>query len=240
MRTSKFYKLLASTVLVAAFTITSTDTFAQRRSNEDERTRYEERNKNTRMREYDRRDKYNKSEYRHRDHHKNHKHEYKHKKHRDKHYHKRYSHRDRHYNNHCNGHVTHRHYHGDHYRHHRKHHYPHYRYKHFYNDFGHSCYRHNRYGDVVVRFGCEPRVIRHRHVDYYYASGCYYRFYPEVGYVRVEAPRSVYFSYVPDECRRVVHRGNVYYIDGDLCFMRHNKGFRLVTAPTGIHLSFKF
>jgi hypothetical protein len=248
MRTSKYYKLFASIVLVSTITMSATNLFAQRRTYKEEATRYDERRRNMPLHDYNKRDKYNKSKYIHRNNNRGHKHENNDKKSHHK-YHKHYSHKKyNHHKHHRHGHVEHRCYRGDHYRgyhaHHRKYHHkyhtPHYRYKHYYNRYGHSCYNHSRYGEVIWRFASEPRVIHHRDGDYYYSDGCYYKYYPEFGFVHVDVPNAVYFSRLPDDCHRVRVHGEVYYTDGDLCFVRHRKGFRLIKAPTGIHFSLKF
>ena len=253
MRKSVLYKLTASIVLVSAIAISTTSVSAQRRSQQNEKTRYEERNKSTRLKDADRNEKYNKSRYsdysdQKRNNASNKKSAKYHKERSTKGYSSQYK------NGHVNGnkrwdrnhnrgaHVKSYHSSGDRYRSYR---YPkmvhtNQRYRNFYNDHGHNCYRHERYGNVVLRFAVAPVVIRHSYGDYYFSDGDFYRFYPEVGYVVVDAPNSLYFSYVPDNCHRILHHGNEYYTNGDMCFVKHRNGFRLVSAPAGIHLSLRF
>ena len=254
MKKSVLYKAITGTVLVAATLLSGNYVNAQRKSSRDNNNLHEDRYKSTRLRPEDRTEKVNKSTYRirnnndskkshkanrvksyYRDHHsKSHElHKYNHKKYHKKHQYKHKAHKG--YNKH--GYKHYKKY--RHYKHHHQH-YNYHRYRHFYNHHGHSCYHHSRYGNVVVRFACEPIVIHHRYGDYYYADRYYYRYYPEIGFIEVEPPRAVYFSYIPDDCQRVTVHGDVYYTNGELCFVRHRKGFRLVSAPSGFHLSVKF
>ena len=247
MKTTKYYKLLASIVLVSTLTTYTTSLFAQRRSYNEEATRYEERKRNKSFHENQNRDRSKRSSYKDNRRSQRHDHKYNNKK---SHYHKHdhYVHKKhkgyKHHKYHKHGHIEYKHYHDDHYRgHHRyhhRHHAPYYRHKHYFNKHGHSCYNHSRYGQVIWRFACKPRVIHHHSGDYYYTNGCYYRYYPEFGFIHVEAPRTVYFSHLPNDCHRIKVHGGVYYTDGDLCFVRHRKGFRLVTMPEGIHFSIQF
>ncbi|PXX96027.1 hypothetical protein DF185_20940 [Marinifilum breve] len=249
MKTTKYYKLLASIVLVSTLTTYTTSLFAQRRSYNEEATRYEERKRNKSFHENNNKDRSKRSSYNYKDDRRSQRHDHKYKN-KKSHYsnHDHYSHKKhkghKHYKHHKHGHVEHRYYHGDHYRgHHRyhhRHHAPYYRHKHYYNKHGHSCYNHSKYGQVIWRFSCEPRVIHYHSGDYYYTNGYYYRYYPEFGFIHVEPPRAVYFSHLPNDCHRVKVHGGVYYTDGDLCFVRHRKGFRLVTMPEGIHFSIRF
>jgi len=80
---------------------------------------------------------------------------------------------------------------------------------------------------VVVRFAVSPVVIEHYDGDFYYAGGLYYHFYPEIGYVRVEAPHTVCFGDIPHDCERVSYRGGVYFQVGDLRFVKDHRGFHL-------------
>lgn len=256
MRKSTLYKLTASIVLISAIAVTTSSVSAQRRSNQNDKQTYEEPNKSIRLRDFDRKEKYNKNRYSDRSnntgtatskkyrkqnsHYKNdrlNKGRSSHSKHADTYNYKKH----RSYND---GSYARKSYYssGDHYRNNRytKTVHPHHSYRHFYNDYGHNCYRHNRYGNVVLRFAVAPLIIRHPYGDYFYSDGDYYRFYPEVGYVRVDAPNSLYFSYVPENCQRVSHRGGEYYTNGDVCFVRSRRGFRLVNTPARIHLSLRF
>jgi len=211
MRRSILKKLVASIVLVAAIIFSGLPTFAQSRSHHDERNRKEKRkySKRTKGHKHDKKRDY---------------HVKKHKKHR--HHHDKYTK------------VRSRHYHGDHYRgHHKSHrydrhnHYGHGHHKHavrrYYKRHGHRCYSHSRYGNVVVRFSVRPTIINHCDGDFYYARGRYYQYYPEVGYIRVEAPESICFDNIPDACERVSYRGGVYFRLGDLSFVKNGRGFRL-------------
>ena len=253
MRKSVLYKLTASIVLVSAIAISTTSVSAQRRSQQNEKTRYEERNKSTRLKDADRNEKYNKSRYSdYSDRKKNNTPNKKSTKyHKERHangysgqYENGHVNSNKRWDRNHNGgsHVKSYHSSGDRYRSYNypKMVHPNQRYRNFYNNHGNNCYRHDRYGNVVLRFAVAPVVIRHSYGDYYFSDGDYYRFYPEVGYVVVDAPNSLYFSYVPDNCHRILHHGNEYYTNGDMCFVKYRNGFRLVSAPAGIHLSLRF
>ncbi|MDM8160747.1 hypothetical protein QUH73_13045 [Labilibaculum sp. K2S] len=251
MRKSVLYKLTASIVWVSAIAISTSSVSAQRRSQQYEKTRYEERNKSTRLKDADRKEKYNKSRYSdNSDRKKNNTSNKKSTKYYKERNIKGYSNHQKNGNykhgdwNRNNRLYSKKSYHssGDRYR---SYNYPkmvhtNQRYRNFYNNHGNNCYRHDRYGNVVLRFAVAPVVIRHSYGDYYFSDGDYYRFYPEVGYVVVDAPNSLYFSYVPDNCHRVLHHGNEYYTNGEIYFVKHRNGFRLENAPTGIHLSLRF
>ncbi|RZT91095.1 hypothetical protein EV201_3306 [Ancylomarina subtilis] len=216
MRRSILKKLVAGTVLVTAIIFSGLPTFAQHRSHQDERGRHEKS-------KYTKRTKENKHDNKRNYHAKSHK--------KDRHQDKQYSK------------VRTRHYDGDHYhndrivrhRHHDRYdrhvHQGHNHHKHavrrYYKHHGHRCYAHPRYGDVVVRFSVRPTIINHCDGDFYYARGRYYQYYPEVGYVRVEAPESVCFDHIPDACERVSYRGGIYFRLGDLSFVKDGRGFRL-------------
>lgn len=244
MKTIKYYKLLASIVMVSILSTFTVNLLAQRRSHNEESTRYDETRRNKHLHDSKKRDKYNKSTYNYRDNNESH-HQGKYYKKKSKHdqqqdhfvhknHHKHKNHKSYHHE-----HVKFNHAHKAYYRGYHKNHSPYYKYRFYNNRHGHSCYNHSRYGEVIREFACEPRVIHHHSGDYYYTDGCYYRFYPEFGFVRVEVP-SVYFSVLPEDCHRVRAYGEVYYTNGDLCFVKHRKGFRLVTMPEGIHFSIRF
>jgi len=240
MKKSVLYKLIAGTILVSAITISTPGISAQRRSQQNEKLRYQERNKPNRVRVYDRNKKHNKSNYTFRPDRKKNQDSKKYKK----------QHSGTHSNYYAKYHSNHQrsvnaypqkqknNYHSAYV--HKKPVRPHARYRYFYNHYGHHVYHHDRFGDVVVRFAVYPVVISHRYGDYYFSDGDYYRFYPEIGYVLADAPNSLYFSYVPDDCRRISYHGDEYYTNGNICFVKHRKGYRLVKAPTGIHLSVRF
>ncbi len=208
-------KLVASIVLVSAIIFSGLPTFAQHRSHKDERKRTEKR-------------KYTKRTKGHKQDNKRNYHTKSHKKHRQN---DKYSK------------VRTRHYGGDHYRNdrvvrrHDKHRYNrHANHGHnhhkqvarrYYKRHGHRCYAHPRYGNVVVKFSVRPTIINHCDGDFYYARGRYYQYYPELGYIRVDAPESICFEDVPDSCERVSYRGGVYFRLGDLSFVKDGRGFRL-------------
>ncbi|RUT73388.1 hypothetical protein [Ancylomarina longa] len=231
MRNSKSYKLLASIVLVASISVSSANVFAQRRSHKEDKVRYEERKPSNRLRTYDRKEKYNKNTYQAKAKHQ--------RNHHSQAYKKQKYHQYKHVKSYARRPYA-KHYYDRHARYYPRHNQVHYRYRQFYNQYGNRCYNHNRYGDVVIRFAVEPTVIPYQYGDYYFSEGDYYKYYPEVGYVMVDAPRSLYFSYLPNTCRRMIHSGNVYYTDGDLCFVKYRRGFRLVKTPARIQLSFRF
>jgi len=231
MRKSVIYKSLASIVLVATISVSTSDVFAQRRSHKEDKVRYEERKPSNRLRNYDRKEKFNKNTYHAKAKHQrnNHSQAYKTQKHHQYKHMKSYARKSyaKPYYDHHSSYYP-------------RHNRPHYRYRPFYNRYGNRCYYHKRYGDVVIRFAVEPTVIPYEYGDYYFSDGDYYKYYPEVGYVMVDAPNSLYFSYLPNTCHRMVHSGNVYYTDGNLSFMRYRRGFRLVKTPARIQLSFRF
>ncbi|MRT94650.1 DUF6515 family protein [Ancylomarina sp. 16SWW S1-10-2] len=97
----------------------------------------------------------------------------------------------------------------------------------YYKRQAHKSYLHSRYGNVVVQFATRPIIINHRDGNFYYSRGRYYQYYPEVGYVRVNVPESIYFDDVPNSCERISYRGGVYFRLGDLNFVKNGRGFRL-------------
>tara|TARA_R110001583_G_scaffold30757_1_gene105923 strand:+ start:5005 stop:5670 length:666 start_codon:yes stop_codon:yes gene_type:complete len=215
MRRSIIKKLVASIVLVAAIIFSGLPTFAQHRSHKDETNRNEKR-------------KYTKRTKGHKQNKKRDYHTKSHKKHRQ---HDKYSK------------VRTRHYGGDRYHNERivknrnKHRYNRYAYRghnnhklgvrRYFKRDGHRYYSHSRYGNVVVQFSTRPTIINHRDGDFYYSRGRYYQHYSEVGYVRVDAPESIYFEDIPDSFERVSYRGDVYFRLGDLSFVKDRSGFRL-------------
>ncbi len=98
----------------------------------------------------------------------------------------------------------------------------------YYKRHGHRCYKHSRFGHVVVEFSRHPRIIEHCDGDFYYTKGRYYQHLPQIGYVRVDEPRSVYFDRIPDYCERISRRGRVCFKFDDLCFVKARRGFRLI------------
>jgi len=205
MKRSIVKKLVAGTVLVTAIIFSGLPTFAQSRSHQDERNRQENSKYTKRTKGYKHEDKRNYHAKSHKE---------------NRHHHDQYSK------------VRTRHYEGDHY--HkggRVVYYDDRGHKHavrrYYKRHGHRCYAHPRYGDVVVRFSVRPTIINHCDGDFYYTRGRYYQYYPEVGYVRVEAPQSTCFEHIPDGCERVSYRGGVYFRLGDLSFVKDGRGFRI-------------
>ncbi|WP_372751785.1 DUF6515 family protein [Labilibaculum sp.] len=249
MKKSILYKLVASIVLVSTISVSTTIANAQRISQENDKTIYEKSRKSTRLKKSDKNENYNKSNYSARSNNQKYK-----SYNQPKTYSKNDSYKKRQWNqarnleayknqkNRNRGVVYTHPLSRDRFEGHKypKQVYPHSRYKHFYNDRGHNCYQHDRYGRVILRFAVAPFVIRNNYGDYYYSDGDYYRFYPEVGYVHVEAPSSLYFSHLPEDCRWISHQGHEYYTNGELCFVRHPNGFKLVKNPIGIHLSLRF
>lgn len=251
MKKSVLYKWVASIVLVSTISVSTTSATAQRRSQENQKTSYADSKQSTRLRTVDLNNKNKKNTYSDRSNTKKYKSYSKQKAYSNQDtYRKGNSDRQRNLNAYHKerkgNQVSHayRSYSssGDRYKSNKypKQVHPHSRYKHFYNDRGHNYYQHDRFGRVVLRFAVAPIIIRHNHGDYYYSYGEYYRFYPEVGYVRVEAPNSLYFSQLPDDCRWISHQGHEYYTNGELCFVRYRNGFKLVKNPIGIHLSIRF
>jgi hypothetical protein len=214
MRRSIIKKLVASIVLVSAIIFSGLPTFAQHRSHKDERNRNEKRKYTKRTKGH----KHNKKKDYHAKSHKKHRQHDRYSKVRTRHYDGDHYRRDRvvrhknnqRYNRYDRGHKHHKH-----------------GVRSYYKRHGHRCYSHSRYGNVVVRFSVRPTIINHCEGDYYYSSGRYYQYYPEVGYVMVNAPESVCFDDIPDACERVSYRGGVYFRLGDLSFVKDRGGFRL-------------
>ncbi len=95
-------------------------------------------------------------------------------------------------------------------------------------------YHHPKYGHVYRKFQRNPIRLHHNHGDFYFYGGNYYRFYPRVGYVRVEVPRNLIFVDLPFRCERVRIGGIYYYRHNDILFERCDHGYRL--AP-GININ---
>ena len=215
MRRSIIKKLVASIVLVAAIIFSGLPTFAQHRSHQDERNRNEKSKYTKRTKGH----KHNKKKNYHAKSHKKYNHHDKYSKVRTRHYGGDYYHNDRvvrrHDSHRYNSHVNHGHNHHKH------------AVRRYYKRHGHRCYAHPRYGNVVVKFSVRPAIINHCDGDFYYARGRYYQYYPELGYIRVDAPELICFEDVPDACERVSYRGGVYFRLGDLSFVKDGRGFRL-------------
>ena len=106
---------------------------------------------------------------------------------------------------------------------------------------GHSNYfEHPRYGRVYNRFDRNPIVFSHRMGDYYYYNDHFYRYNDGIGYCVVEPPRNVYFSYLPEDCRRVHINGHVFFRVGDLYFQTSSYGYAMVPSPLEVHISARF
>ncbi|WP_372641445.1 DUF6515 family protein [Ancylomarina sp.] len=213
MRRSIIKKLVASIVLVAAIIFSGLPTFAQYRSHKDERKENSKYTKRTKGHKHDK-----KKDYHAKSHKKNNHHD-KYSKVKTRHYDGDRYHNDRvvtrhdnhRYNSRANrGHNHHKH-----------------AARRYYKRHGHRCYAHPRYGNVVVKFSVRPTIINHCDGDFYYVRGRYYQYYPELGYIRVDAPEAACFDHIPDGCERVSHRGGVYFRLGDLSFVKDGRGFRL-------------
>ena len=124
------------------------------------------------------------------------------------------------YDRHGNGKKTYRRYEDDHY-------YPHKVY----------TYQHPRYGTVYRSFNTVPVRLRCQEGYYYFHGGHYYQLYPNVGYVRVEIPRSVVFYEIPSNVVRVRIGGHRYYRYGELVFERYNNGYRLAPPSVMININ---
>lgn len=98
-----------------------------------------------------------------------------------------------------------------------------------YHNNTHKYYSHPRFGNVIVEFSVRPLVIKHYNGNFYYLQGHYYQHYPNVGYVRVNPPKSICFNSIPTSCEPVVYREGIYRM-GDLSFIKTRKGFRLAAA----------
>jgi len=99
-------------------------------------------------------------------------------------------------------------------------------------------YRHPQYGLVYRSFNSVPVRLKYQGGYYYFHGGHYYRLYPEVGYVRVEAPRAVVFQEIPSHSVRVRIGGERYYRYGELVFERYDYGYRLAPPSVSINLNF--
>ena len=215
MRRSIIKKLVASIVLVAAIIFSGLPTFAQHRSHQDERNRHEKRKytKRTKGHKHDKKRDY------HAKSHKKDRQQDKYSKVKTRHYGGDRYHNDRVVSRHDSHRYNSRAQRG--HNHHKQ------VARRYYKRHGHRCYAHPRYGNVVVKFSVRPTIINHCDGDYYYARGRYYQYYPEFGYIRVDAPESICFDAVPDACERVSYRGGVYFRLGDLSFVKDGRGFRL-------------
>lgn len=100
-------------------------------------------------------------------------------------------------------------------------------------------YQHPRYGTVYRRFHSAPFRMHGTTGDLYYRSGLYYRYYPKVGYVRVQLPVNVVFVDLPGDYTRVFIDGGWYFRVGDQYFERHGEGYRLSTHFS-VNLSARF
>jgi|GEM_PF-5217383 len=98
-------------------------------------------------------------------------------------------------------------------------------------------YRHPHYGTVYRSFNSAPVRFRHHDGYYYYHGGHYYQLYPEVGYVRVEVPRTVVFYELPPSVVRVRIGGQRYYRYGELVFERYDNGYRLAPPSVMININ---
>ncbi|MCL3779220.1 hypothetical protein EMN47_02360 [Prolixibacteraceae bacterium JC049] len=115
----------------------------------------------------------------------------------------------------------------------------HYHHKSYHTDViirHNRCVSHPRYGEVVVRFGRPPKILRHRHGHYYYSGGYCYEYMPAIGYVRVDSYHNSYFMELPTGYSRVWYNGRHYYMWDDLCFVKYRRGYRIITPPRGIHI----
>lgn len=225
MRRSILKKLAASIVLVTAIIFSGLPVFAQHRSHQDEKHYHDKKAYSKRTKDNRRN---NKKDYHSRSHKKNRHHDERYSKVKSRRYHG--DHYDgyrikRHHTHRPAKHIYRSHAHNKHVYHAHGHH-KHVSHR-YYKRHGHRCYAHPGYGNVVVRFAVAPIVINHYDGDFFYTDGLYYQYYPEVGYVRVEAPNSIYFGGIPDKCERVSCRGQVYFKFGDLRFVKDGRGFRL-------------
>ncbi len=98
-------------------------------------------------------------------------------------------------------------------------------------------YHHPRYGTVYRSFNSVPVRLRCHDGYYYFHGGYYYRLYPEVGYVRVEIPRTVVFYEIPSHAVRVRIGGRPYYRYGELVFERFDRGYRLAPPSVMININ---
>lgn len=254
---AKIYKLVASIVLVSAISFSTSNANGQRRSSKNEKLRYEERNKTDRLRKYDGKEKYNRSNYSSGFNQDTDRVKKKHQKYNSQHKQQKYAKKSSNSNvdrkgkqksfgHNSRAHKSYRHWdsrpkvrqHS--HRQHKRQIKSQSRYRHFYDRHGHTCYHHDRYGNVLIRFANEPLIISHPYGNYYFTNGVYYRFYKEVGYVLVDAPSSTYFSYVPHNCKQVRHQAGVYYTNGEICFVKHKNAYRLVKVPTNLQFSLHF
>ncbi|WP_163714141.1 hypothetical protein [Mangrovibacterium lignilyticum] len=104
-----------------------------------------------------------------------------------------------------------------------------------YNNNERYAYNHPQYGHVYKNFYSSPTKLSHAQGTFYCHSGHYYRYYPSVGYVRVEEPGGYVFATLPGRYERVHYGGNVYFRVGDVFFESCSAGYRI--AP---QVSFNF
>lgn len=114
-------------------------------------------------------------------------------------------------------------------------------YKRYPGDLHHDqeayTYNHPRYGTVYRSFNEPPVRLKHAHGYYYFCGGHYYQLYPNVGYVRVEVPRSVVFYEIPSQTVRIRIGDHRYYRYGELVFERYNQGYRLAPPSVMININ---
>jgi hypothetical protein len=98
-------------------------------------------------------------------------------------------------------------------------------------------YHHPHYGTVYRSFNSVPVRLRYHDGYYYFHGGHYYRLYPNVGYVRVEVPRTVVFYEIPSHAVKIRIGGHRYYRYGELVFERYRDGYRLAPPSVMININ---
>jgi hypothetical protein len=98
-------------------------------------------------------------------------------------------------------------------------------------------YHHPHYGTVYRSFNSVPVRLRCHDGYYYFHGGHYYQLYPNVGYVRVEVPRTVIFYEIPSHAVRIRIGGHRYYRYGELVFERYHDGYRLAPPSVMININ---
>ncbi|MFA5330007.1 MAG: DUF6515 family protein [Prolixibacteraceae bacterium] len=101
-------------------------------------------------------------------------------------------------------------------------------------------FEHPRYGRVYHRFDHNPVVFRHNHDNYYYYGNHFYTYRRGIGYCVIEPPHNVFFRDLPFGCDRVNINGKVFFRNGDLFFQLSPRGYAIVPARLGIHITARF
>jgi hypothetical protein len=108
-------------------------------------------------------------------------------------------------------------------------------YYHGYHPYSYKFHRHYfhhpTFGHVIRRFVHRPDVFFHNNHRFYCYDGHFFRYFRGVGYVLVDIPFGMVFSYLPHDYDRVFINGYLYFRVGNLFFEYSDYGYRLVHYP---------